>query len=174
MLEGREFFVSTDRKPHFYEEIRSKFPSQIQYIEYIGQYTTDIRYIPEIENVVVNALWHIDSLSLSSPMDYDARARAQQADAEFETLLRSEACLKLSALKLPQAQEKPYCDISTDVVYPYIPEVFWRKIFYALHIRVEIAIQLAGRFHAENQRSSSQLQFPPKSNNQIWPPVETN
>jgi hypothetical protein len=61
-VEGRNFVTFTDHKPLTYafdQKLDKCSPRQFRYLDYIGQFTTDIRYIKGQDNNVADALSHI-------------------------------------------------------------------------------------------------------------------
>jgi hypothetical protein len=65
----------------------------------IAQFTTDIRHIYGQDNVVVDALSLVESVT--TPPSYDALAKAQDSDDELRTLLESTAALRIEKLQVP-------------------------------------------------------------------------
>jgi cleavage and polyadenylation specificity factor subunit 1 len=66
MLEARHFIIFTDHKPltYAFEQKRDKCsPRQFNHLDYISQFTTDIRHIPGQHNVVADALSRVEAIS---------------------------------------------------------------------------------------------------------------
>ncbi|KAG8174807.1 hypothetical protein JTE90_002570 [Oedothorax gibbosus] len=59
-------------------------PRQYRHLDYISQFSTDVRHISGIENTVADALSrvHIDSVTNADFIDFEAFAAAQQTDDE--------------------------------------------------------------------------------------------
>jgi len=58
-VEGREFHIRTDHKPLIYAlstRADHHSPRQIRQLEFIAQFTSDIRYIKGLENAAADAL----------------------------------------------------------------------------------------------------------------------
>ena len=73
MVEGREVCIYTDHKPlqyAFQQKSEKATPRQARYLDFLGQFTTDIRYIPGKENVIADALSRINALHTTSNIDY--------------------------------------------------------------------------------------------------------
>lgn len=135
MVEGRQFVVYTDHRPLTYafsKKSDSGTPRQIRHLEYIGQYTTDIRYIKGEFNSVADALSRIEGIELTG-IDYDAMAHAQSVDDELQSLLRSETGLELKPIKISNSGESLLCDTSTADIRPYVPKDFRRQVFNSIH-----------------------------------------
>ena len=86
-LEGREFHVFTDHKQlTFALNIRSDrhSPRQARQLDYISQFTSNIRHIQGSDNPVADALSHIEINALLSgqppTVDYTAMAKTQSID----------------------------------------------------------------------------------------------
>ncbi|KAJ8710566.1 hypothetical protein PYW08_009081 [Mythimna loreyi] len=133
MVEARVFHVTTDHKPLTYAFAHPRSnctPRQFRYLDYIGQFTTDIRYIAGKDNVVADTLSRIDEIQL--PLDYQSLAKEQQTDTELQTLLRDGSSLKLKKVQLPGANIEIYCDV-TGTPRPYITRSFRKQVFTSLH-----------------------------------------
>jgi cleavage and polyadenylation specificity factor subunit 1 len=65
LLEEREFTVFTDHKPLTYalqKDPSQSSPRQARHLEYIAQFTTDIRYVFGTENTVVDTLSRVETV----------------------------------------------------------------------------------------------------------------
>lgn len=77
LVEARTFVIYTDHKPltfAFMQKSDKCSPRQFRYLDYIGQFTTDIRHVPGGENVVADALSRVQAISV--PVNYETIARA--------------------------------------------------------------------------------------------------
>jgi hypothetical protein len=62
IMDARHFVIITDHKPltHAFSQKRDKCsPGQFNHLEFISQFTTDIRHISGQDNVVAGTLPHI-------------------------------------------------------------------------------------------------------------------
>ncbi|GBM66659.1 Transposon Ty3-G Gag-Pol polyprotein [Araneus ventricosus] len=84
------------------------------------------------DNVVADALSRIESIS-TSPLAYEDIARSQQDDEELDLLLKQPTSLTLQKLQVPNTDVMLYCDISTQVIRPYIPKTHRYQVFRNLH-----------------------------------------
>ncbi|KAJ8031654.1 hypothetical protein HOLleu_24913 [Holothuria leucospilota] len=140
ILEGQEFYILTDHKPltHAFLAKPDRYsPREIRHLDFISQYSTDIRYIKGSDNVVADALSRtdvnqLDKISSSIPVDFDQIASSQQSDEELQKLRQSSG-LKIEELPLYTSHGTITCDTSTGRPRPYIPEKFRRTIFNSLH-----------------------------------------
>ncbi|GBL95248.1 Transposon Tf2-9 polyprotein, partial [Araneus ventricosus] len=135
-VEGCDFLVFTDHKPlaYAFKHNREKnSPRQIHYLEFIGQFTTDLQYISGSANLVADTFSRIATISVPESIDFDEMAVTQDSDVELRSLLGSGSGLELKQLNLPSSQHLLYCDISMGKVRPYVPETFQRRVFEMLH-----------------------------------------
>ncbi|PIK35199.1 pol polyprotein [Apostichopus japonicus] len=140
-LEGRTFFVLTDHKPLTFA-LQAKpdkhSPREIRQLDFISQYTTDIRHIKGTENLVADALSrsrleHISTSSIpTTVVDTDNIALTQTTDDELESLRKSSS-LQFLDVPIPMTERTIACDISTGIPRPYIPQSYRRQVFDSVH-----------------------------------------
>ncbi|KAG8175361.1 hypothetical protein JTE90_018041 [Oedothorax gibbosus] len=136
MLEARQFTLHTDHKPLTYafrQRSDKCSPRQARQLDFISQFTTDIRYIKGSENIVADALSRISSISMPSPIDYEQIAQAQQNDPELQSLLSNSNIFHFKKINLPDCKKAIFCDLSTGTARPYIPKQFREHVFATLH-----------------------------------------
>lgn len=134
MVEGREFTIYTDHKPltFAYQQKPEKCsPRQFRHLEYVGQYTTDIRHISGHDNVVADSLSRIDALSAS--LDYEALAKSQTQDDEIQQYLKPNSSIKLEQVPIPGTQFSLFCDCSMSTPRPFITKDFRKAAFNCVH-----------------------------------------
>lgn len=134
MLEARHFVVYTDHKPLSYAFTERKAncsPRQHRHLDYISQFTTDIRHISGKENVVADPLSRIEELQ--RPIDLDVLASSQATDRELIQLLEAGSSLSLKKLKIPNSQTELYCDVSNPSPRPFVTEPMRKQVFNSLH-----------------------------------------
>lgn len=135
LLEGRDFTVFTDHKPltfAFQARPDRYSPREIRHLDFISQYTTDIRHISGRDNVVADALSrNVNTLSIS-PVDFTTIATTQQHDEKLQEL-RNSPLFKFQEVPLPASEGTITCDLSTGTARPYIPPQHRRAIFDSLH-----------------------------------------
>ena len=146
-VEGRQFHVITDHKPlifAFTTQSSKLTPRQIRHLDFISQFTTDVRHIKGSDNAVADALSHIKANALHSDsdsadavvpptVDFKDIAAAQQHDTELQQLQSSSTSLQLQSVPLPTSNITLVCDMSTGAPRPYIPSELRRTVFDALH-----------------------------------------
>lgn len=133
MVEARTFTIFTDHKPITFAFSVNKdkcSPRQFRYLDFISQFTTDVRYIPGPENVVADALSRIEEITI---IDYQALARLQETDPELQDLLLHGSSLKLKKLNVIDGNLPVYCDVSTQPPRPYVTPDLRKKVFDMLH-----------------------------------------
>ncbi|GFT79587.1 transposon Ty3-I Gag-Pol polyprotein [Nephila pilipes] len=128
LLEGRKFTVYTDHKPLTYAFLQKPYkasPRQLRHFQYISEFTTNIMYIKGEDYIVADAFSRIETVTT---IDYDAIADKQTQDVELQQLMRSDSSLKFKSCTLPSGKTL-WCDSSTPIIRPYIPEQFQQQIF---------------------------------------------
>ena len=136
---------STDHKPltHALRATPNHYsPREIRHLDFISQFTSDIRHVKGEANVVTDALSRIDINALTSssfrgslPVDFEAVAR-QQRDCEELTAMTSNpesTSLKLESVPIADSSETIICDTSSGRLRPFIPHEYRRAVFDAVH-----------------------------------------
>ncbi|XP_029634962.1 uncharacterized protein LOC115210498 [Octopus sinensis] len=137
MLEGTNFAIYTDHKPLVYAfntKPDRHSPREIRHLDFISQYTTDIRHIKGTTNLAADALSRaqINAIHTTSTIDL-ARIAADQENDEELLKLRNSSSLKFQHVPLPSSTAHIWCDISTGYQRPYVPQKYRREVFSALH-----------------------------------------
>ncbi|GBM30033.1 Transposon Ty3-G Gag-Pol polyprotein [Araneus ventricosus] len=130
-LEGRTFTIYTDHKPlifAFHQKLDKAVPRQARQLNYISQFSTDIKYIKGENNIVADTLSRVTEVS---SIDYDQIADAQTQDEELKSL-KTITSLNLKQYPLPLGKYL-WCDTSTSKIPPYIPQAFRKQIFHHIH-----------------------------------------
>lgn len=137
MLEGRQFTLFTDHKPltfAFKQNNEKASPRQARHLDYIGQFSTDIRYIAGTENITADFLSriNIDAIECVNEIDYNEVANDQQNDDELHQA-KTNSSLQLQQLVYPGTNVKIFCDISTGRIRPFITKQQRQKVFNSIH-----------------------------------------
>ncbi|BHF78555.1 hypothetical protein SprV_0602166800 [Sparganum proliferum] len=123
LLEGRDFSVHTDHKPLTYA-LKAKpdrySPREVRHLDYISQFTADIRHVRGSDNVVADALSRPDINTLTSDFDLAKLADLQSGDKSIDDL-RSTTTLQLRDAPLPASPGTILCDWSTGTPRPVVP-----------------------------------------------------
>lgn len=138
MLEGHDFYVATDHKPLTFALAQGSekcSPRRLRHLEFISQFTNDIRYVQGSQNFVADALSRIESIELPVKIDFSNLVEQQQTDVELQELLDdpSKSSLKLKLINLPDFLKPIYCDISCTAVRIFIPKNLRRNVFESVH-----------------------------------------
>ena len=141
-LEGRLFHVLTDHKPLTYA-LNSRSdrysPRQARQLDYISQFTSTIRHVQGIDNVVADALSRVETNALLTgqppTVDFAAIAATQATDPLIRSFQSSQtSALVVEAVPLENSPHHPlYCDTSTGTQRPIVPLPWRRTIFNSLH-----------------------------------------
>ena len=137
MLEGRVFSVYTDHKPITYAFGKPNdhaSPRQIRQLDYIGQFTTDIRYIAGEDNEPADALSRISQISVATTLPYEEIALAQLKDKELKELMQDKkTTLKFEMKTIPDSDVLLCCDVSTQHTRPFLPKEFREMAMQSVH-----------------------------------------
>jgi cleavage and polyadenylation specificity factor subunit 1 len=138
-LEGRQFFILTDHKPLVFAVAKaadSWSPRQQRHLAAISEYTTDIRHVSGVDNVVADALSRPSAVAAVAPnlsgdgIDYAQLAADQLTCSETVSLL-THSSLKIVNIYLEGV--KVACDISTATPRPLVPAAWRRRVFENVH-----------------------------------------
>ena len=86
---GRDFHIVTDHKPLTFalKSNHNHSPRQLRHLDFISQFTNDIRHVKGTENCVANALSRIETNAIHTDqcptIDFTATAAEQQTDPEL-------------------------------------------------------------------------------------------
>uniref|UniRef100_A0A2S2QS62 Retrovirus-related Pol polyprotein n=1 Tax=Sipha flava TaxID=143950 RepID=A0A2S2QS62_9HEMI len=134
MVEGRDLVIFTDHKPitfAFQQKSDKYTPRQFRHLDFISQFTMDIRYVPGKQNIVADTLSRVDALS--EKIDYTALAKSQQGDDELKKYEKENTGLQLKQVQLPGTNVLVFCDVSTSTARPFVTKSFRRKVFNNIH-----------------------------------------
>ncbi|KAH8330261.1 hypothetical protein KR067_000579, partial [Drosophila pandora] len=110
-LEGRNFRIFTDHKPLMYafnQNCEKASPRRARQVDFISQFSTDIRHITGEENNVADLLSRIEAIK---HIDFGEMALEQENDEELQSLLNSdpENTISLTKLSLSGSNKQLYC-----------------------------------------------------------------
>ncbi|KFD64266.1 hypothetical protein M514_23550 [Trichuris suis] len=155
-LEGRQFFVLTDHKPLTYAfsmDLSRHNPREPRYLQFISEFTTDIRHVTGEQNAVADALSRLQVNSLdftgASHIDFNKMAAAQENDPELRDLMTSNTSLQFQPCSLMPCQNPLMCDTSTGRPRPFVPTAFRRDVFGLLHSGTHPGIRATQKLIAE-------------------------
>ncbi|BHF67774.1 hypothetical protein SprV_0301080300 [Sparganum proliferum] len=135
-LEGRDFTIFTDHKPltfAMHSHSDKLTPREIRQLDYISQFTSDIRHIDGSRNEVVDALSRLSiaHLQLSPVIDLAEMAAEQRRVGSHGD--EDVSGLQLQDLPLTTGNGTILCDVSTPSHRPFVPPSLRRKVFSSLH-----------------------------------------
>lgn len=143
-MEGQNFIIFTDQKPlttDFQQPNEKASPRQFRYLDFICQFSTDIRHISGKDNSVADALSRIDSITFSSSINYELLAEDQESDTLLQQYLSKTKPTKLKLFKIEFNKVSLVCDITTNNPIPYIPTNFRKIIFDHVHNLAHVGYQ---------------------------------
>ena len=133
VVEGRQFVIFTDHKPLIYavhNRSDRHSPREVRHLDFISQFSTDVRHIKGTDNVVADALSRITALDATSQsIDLPAMAAAQGHD---DGLLNHNS-LRPQSFPLPTSSGTIMCDVLDGFARPIVPSSFRRNVFDVLH-----------------------------------------
>lgn len=136
ILEGRQFIVRTDHRPLVYafaQKANKASPRQLTQLDFISQFNMEIIYLKGEDNVVADALSRIGAINMPTVLTSERIQQEQRNDDELPNLLNANNKMtKLQRLAINN-DVSIYCDISTGVVRPYIPETLRKEAFDTVH-----------------------------------------
>ncbi|GBM87449.1 hypothetical protein AVEN_90458-1 [Araneus ventricosus] len=136
MLEGREFQIFTDQKPLIYTFKQNPdkcSPRHFRHLDFISQFSTDIRHVQGFKNFVADSLSRIElnSVTKSPFLNFSELAKAQQIDPETQKFLQDKSfSLQLALKPCLSTNSDLICEISTGSSRPLVPESFRRCIIH--------------------------------------------
>ncbi|GFT87928.1 transposon Tf2-6 polyprotein [Trichonephila clavipes] len=138
MLEGRTFVIYTDQKPltyAFQQHSEKCSPRQLRHLDFISQFSTDIRYTKGSDNTIADALSRIEIDEISpTVINFKEFASTQSDDEELQKILNSnDSSLEIEKHYFPLEDVTLYCDMSQKQPRPFVPKSMRQLIFKALH-----------------------------------------
>ncbi|GFX98051.1 retrovirus-related Pol polyprotein from transposon 412 [Trichonephila clavipes] len=138
MLEGRDFIIYTDQKPLMYAFMQNPdkcSPRQWRHLDFISQFSTDVRHINGTRNAVADVLSRIEVNQISNSfLDFEALSKAQLEDNELQSFQNDEkSSLVFKRVLSPVSATELICDTSTGSPRPFVPHNFRRTIFEHFH-----------------------------------------
>lgn len=136
-LEAREFCIFTDHRPltHVMQSKSEKSPRQSRQLDFIAQFTSDIRFIKGSENFAPDALSRISVLDMTTS-DMRLLSEAQNDDVELKRLLENpvqNSSVKLSKVSVPGTDVSVWCETSTKNDRLFVPLSLRRHVFNTIH-----------------------------------------
>lgn len=138
-VEGRSFCIYTDHKP-LVSAIISKTersPRQSRHLDYVSQFSTDIRHVRGKYNVVADTLSRPEDASVETlETNLKTVQDLQTDDTGLRELIENpppRSTYKMSKISIPGTDIELWCEISTNRQRIYLPEPIRRTYFDRLH-----------------------------------------
>jgi cleavage and polyadenylation specificity factor subunit 1 len=135
-LEGRNFTIYTDHRPLTYaftkKSTAKESPRQLRQLDYISQFTTDIRHVSGEENTTADMLSRIEEVWTPQPIHLEELEAEQREDEETRSLLSNNTTsLNLKCHKIQG--HSIVVDDQDGNLRPYIPFNLRRRFFHNGH-----------------------------------------
>ena len=137
-VEGRKFAIFTDHAPickALFTRSQHSSPRQQRHLDYIAQFTSDLRHVKGEENVVADCLSRITASVFKElqPINFLEMAAAQQRDQTIDHLQNNPNSLSLQHRPVPNQGISVLGDVSTGNFRPLVPSDFRKKVFESIH-----------------------------------------
>lgn len=136
-LEGRSFVIYTDHKPltTALTSKAEKSPRQNRHLDFISQFSSDIRYIRGDSNVVADALSRLGEADAIEDINYQVVSDHQRSDEQLQNLLNNEKChdSKYTLEKIKLGEADLVFESSTGKNRLYVPMSLRKEIFDGIH-----------------------------------------
>ena len=122
-LEGRDFPIFTDHRPLTFAMAKSSEPwshRQARHLEYISQYSTDIRYVAGSDNAIADALSRAAIEEVRLGVDFSKMAELQKQDPDTAAYKMAITALKWEEIEVGNGQHKLLCDVATGTPRPLV------------------------------------------------------
>lgn len=137
-LEGATFTLFTDHRPlcYAFEKNWEKLsPRQIRQLNFISQFSVDIKHVAGMENPVADMLSRIETIHIPSIIEFAVLQREQESCEDLRRLLQNDVTnsLNLRKLKPENSGVEIICDVSLGRPRPVIPTSLQQTIFDTMH-----------------------------------------
>lgn len=144
-LEGRNFCVYTDHKPLIgaMTSKAERSPRQSRQLDYISQFTTDLRHIQGKNNVVADTLSRWEEAGIEKvSVNLETIHKHQENDEQLAKLCDGTTkSVKMERVLVMGTGITIWCEVSTGSQRPYIPEIIRKDVFAALHSQAHSGIR---------------------------------
>ncbi|KAK3885655.1 hypothetical protein Pcinc_010141 [Petrolisthes cinctipes] len=107
-------------------------PREQRHLDFLLQFTTDVRHVSGLDNIVADTLSRISAVSATPNIDFKEMALLQSTDPEFNQL--AETSLKIARQPVRDHDSlELICDDSTGTVRPVVPKDMRKSVFLVLH-----------------------------------------
>lgn len=138
MLEARHFTILTDHRPlleMFKTKKRIKLEKRSRYIEYISQFSTDIKHISGVSNIIADALSRPQIDAISHPaVTLDMIATLQVQDEEILQIGKNGYQEhQIRNIFIEDSNKSILCSFFNNVNRPLIPKILRYRLFEQVH-----------------------------------------
>lgn len=134
LIEGRKCHIFSDHKPltfAFQQKTDKVSPRQLRHLDFISQFTTDIRFVKGQDNNTADFLSRIAALDT---IDFEELSADQREDPELQSFLHSSStALNLAPHQVPNCGCSVICDSSTGALRPFVTSRFRRAVIEKIH-----------------------------------------
>ena len=106
---------------------------QARHLEYISQYSIDIRYVAGADNAVADALSRAAIEEIRLGVDFSKMVELQPQDPETKAYKTAVTALKWEEIDIANGQQKLLYDVATGVPRPLVPAAMHREVFDLVH-----------------------------------------
>lgn len=137
-LEGREFIIFTDHRPliNAINSKSDKSPRQTRHLEFIAQFTNDIRHISGKDNIVADSLSRLPEICSLHSEDINLKQLSfeQRNDDVLRAIISTRnQKYNLKEILIPGRNFSLWCDISGSSYRPYLPVSLRKVVFNKIH-----------------------------------------
>nr|XP_027207050.1 uncharacterized protein LOC113800472 [Penaeus vannamei] len=126
-VEAKNFHILTDHKPltfALHSRTRRQSPREERHLNYVSQFTMDIRHIRGSDNEAADALSRItisSAILADDAVDYHLVSREQRQDTSMTPLIEGQTSPNLERVKILNSHDDFLCDVPLGCPRPYIP-----------------------------------------------------
>ena len=132
-LEGQVFTIVTDHEPLIYmfsQKIEKIHQRQQRQFAFISTFTTDIKFQPGNDNIVVDSLSRVESVRVPTEFSLLELAQAQTNDDELKSLATDPKCsLNIRKIQWGPEHTSVYCDLTGETLRRVIPSPLRERVF---------------------------------------------
>ncbi|GFT20476.1 transposon Ty3-G Gag-Pol polyprotein [Trichonephila clavipes] len=113
-------------------------PRQWRHLDFISQFSTDVRHINGTHNAVADALSRIEVNQISNSfLDFEALSKAQLEDNELQSFQNDEkSSLVFKRVPSPVSATELICDTSTGSPRPFVPRHNFRRTIFEHFLQI--------------------------------------
>lgn len=138
LLEGRQFTIFTDQKPLVYafqQKNEKASPRQLRQLDFIAQFSTNIKHITGTGNIVADLFSRIAIVNTENvPVSPNELRNSQINDYELQQYLTNgETTLNLQKVIIPGSKDFLICVVQHNKNRPFVPQELRYRITALLH-----------------------------------------